>query len=93
MCDYGGNWDMERSELKEKLLGIVEEAMPQLEAKDVQTDLPLEEEYDVDSVSLIKIIVDAETMFGVKFDDKELALNKYENFDDMIDTIAQKMQA
>lgn len=84
---------MERSELKEKLLGIVEEAMPQLEAKDVQTDLPLEEEYDVDSVSLIKIIVDAETMFGVKFDDKELALNKYENFDDMIDTIAQKMQA
>ena len=49
-------------------------------------------EYGVDSVSLVKMIVDAEAAFDVKFDDRELALNKYENFDDVIDTIEKKLQ-
>ena len=50
------------------------------------------DEYGVDSVSLIKMIVDAEQTFNVKFDDRELALNKYENFDDVIEVIEEKLQ-
>lgn len=83
---------MEKSEIKEKLLGIIEEELPDVEADKVDTSASLADEYGVDSVSLIKMIVDAESTFDVKFDDRELALNKYESFDDVIDTIEKKLQ-
>lgn len=83
---------MEKKEIKEKLLGIIEEEMPDVEADKVDMKAPFTEEYGVDSVSLIKIIVDAEETFQVKFDDRELALNKYESFDDMVDIIESKLQ-
>ena len=83
---------MEKSEIKDKLLGIIEEELPDVEADKVDTSASLADEYGVDSVSLIKMIVDAEATFDVKFDDRELALNKYESFDDVIDTIEKKLQ-
>lgn len=83
---------MEKSEIKDKLLGIIEEELPDVEADKVDTSASLADEYGVDSVSLIKMIVDAEAAFDVKFDDRELALNKYESFDDVIDTIEKKLQ-
>lgn len=83
---------MEKSEIKEKFLGIVEEELPEVMAENVNTAASMVDEYGVDSVSLIKMIVDAEEAFDVKFDDKELALNKYKKFDDMIDIIEEKLQ-
>lgn len=83
---------MEKKEIKEKLLEIIEEEMPEVEADAVDTAASFVDEYDMDSVSLIKVIVDAENTFGVKFDDRELALNKYENFDDVIDVIEDKLK-
>ena len=83
---------MEKKEIKEKLLEIIEEEVPNVLAENLDTSASLVDEYDVDSVSLIKVIVDAEDAFGVKFDDRELALNKYENFDDMIDVIENKLK-
>jgi acyl carrier protein len=83
---------MEKKEIKEKLLEIVEEEMPEVEADKVDTAASFVDQYDVDSVSLIKVIVDAEDTFGVTFDDHELALNKYENFDDVIDVIDSKLK-
>lgn len=83
---------MEKKEIKEKLLEIIEEEMPEVEADAVDTSASFVDEYDMDSVSLIKVIVDAENTFGVKFDDRELALNKYENFDDVIDVIEDKLK-
>ncbi len=83
---------MEKKEIKEKLLEIIEEEMPEVEADKVDTSASFVDEYDVDSVSLIKVIVDAENTFGVTFDDRELALNKYENFDDVIDVIEDKLK-
>lgn len=83
---------MEKKEIKEKLLEIIEEEVPNVLAENLDTSASLVDEYDVDSVSLIKVIVDAESTFGVKFDDRELALNKYENFDDMIDVIENKLK-
>ena len=46
----------------------------------------------LDSVSLIKVIVDAEKEFDVAFDDRELALNKYENLNDVVELIEEKLQ-
>lgn len=83
---------MDKKEIKEKLLEIVEEEMPEVEADKVDTAASFVDEYDVDSVSLIKVIVDAENAFGIKFDDRELALNKYESFDDVIDVIENKLK-
>ena len=83
---------MEKKEIKEKLLEIIEEEVPNVLAENLDTSASLVDEYDVDSVSLIKVIVDAESAFGVKFDDRELALNKYENFDDVIDVIENKLK-
>ena len=83
---------MEKSEIKDKFLQIVEEELPDVEADKVDTSGSLEDDYGVDSVSLIKVIVGAEKVFDVKFDDRELALNKYESFDDVIDTIEKKLQ-
>lgn len=83
---------MDKKEIKEKLLEIVEDEMPEVEADKVDTAASFVDEYDVDSVSLIKVIVDAENAFGVKFDDRELALNKYESFDDVIDVIENKLK-
>lgn len=83
---------MEKSEIKEKMLEIIEEELPEVVADDIDTGASFADEYGVDSVSLIKMIVDAETAFDVKFDDHELALNKYDNFDDVIEVIEEKLQ-
>ena len=83
---------MEKSEIKEKFLEIIEEEMPEIEADKVDLEASFTDEYGVDSVSLIKVIVDAEEKFNVKFDDKELALNKYNNFEDVVDLIEEKLQ-
>lgn len=83
---------MEKSEIKDKLLEIIGEELPDVETDKVDTSASLADDYGVDSVSLIKMIVDAEAAFNVKFDDRELALNKYDNFDDVIDTIEKKLQ-
>ena len=82
---------MEKSEIKEKLLEIIEEEMPEVEADKIDMEASFTDEYGVDSVSLIKVIVDAEQTFDVKFDDKELALNKYSNFEDVVDLIEEKL--
>lgn len=83
---------MEKNEIKEKMLEIIEEELPEVDTKDLDTGASFTDEYGVDSVSLIKMIVDAENTFDVKFDDHELALNKYENFDDVIEVIEEKLQ-
>lgn len=83
---------MDKKEIKERLLEIIEEEIPDVETDGIDTTASFTDSYGVDSVSLIKIIVDAENAFQVKFDDRELALNKYANFDDMIDVIEKKLQ-
>lgn len=83
---------MEKNEIKEKLKGIIEEELPDVEVDKLDTQASFADEYGVDSVSLIKMIVDAEQEFDIKFDDRELALNKYDNFDDVIETIEKKIQ-
>ncbi len=82
---------MEKSEIKDKLLDIIEEEMPEVDKSAIDTSASLTDD-GLDSVSLIKVIVDAEKTFEIEFDDRELALNKYENLDDMVDLIEEKLQ-
>ena len=82
---------MEKRVIEEKLLEIIEEEMPQLQGSQVDMTASFVEEYDVDSVSLIKMIVSAEQVFQVKVDDREHALKKYESFEDVVEMIADKL--
>lgn len=82
---------MDKSEIKEKLLDIIEDEMPEIEKEKIDMSASLADD-GLDSVSLIKVIVDAEKTFEIDFDDRELALNKYANLDDMVDKIEEKLQ-
>lgn len=82
---------MEKNEIKDKLLDIIEEEMPEVDKNAIDTSASLSDD-GLDSVSLIKVIVDAEKAFDVAFDDRELALNKYENLNDVVDLIEEKLQ-
>lgn len=82
---------MEKKEIKEKLLDIIEEEVPEVDKNAIDTSASLSDD-GLDSVSLIKVIVDAEKEFDVVFDDRELALNKYENLNDVVELIEEKLQ-
>lgn len=82
---------MEKKEIKDKLLGIIEEEVPEVDKNAIDTSASLSDD-GLDSVSLIKVIVDAEKEFDVVFDDRELALNKYENLNDVVELIEEKLQ-
>ena len=65
---------MEKNEIKDKLLDIMEEEVPEVDKNAIDTSASLSDD-GLDSVSLIKVIVDAEKEFDVVFDDRELALS------------------
>ena len=48
-------------------------------------------EYGINSVSLIRLIVAAEQKFDVEFDDYELDLSAYDTFADLVATVAEKI--
>lgn len=82
---------MEKKEIEDKLLDIIEEEVPEVDKNAIDTSASLSDD-GLDSVSLIKVIVDAEKEFDVVFDDRELALNKYENLNDVVELIEEKLQ-
>ena len=82
---------MEKNEIKDKLLDIIEEEVPEVDKNALDTSASLSDD-GLDSVSLIKVIVDAEKEFDVVFDDRELALNKYDNLNDVVELIEEKLQ-
>ena len=51
---------MEKNEIKDKLLDIIEEEVPEVDKNALDTSASLSDD-GLDSVSLIKVIVDAET--------------------------------
>jgi acyl carrier protein len=70
---------------------VIEEDLPNIDTGSVDVGADFVEEYDVNSIQLIQLIVDSESKFDVSFDDKELALGNYKSFDDLIDKIDNKV--
>ncbi len=81
---------MDKEQIKGKVLDVAHEVMPELNS-DVDTEASLTDGYDVDSVSMIRMLVGIEKEFGVSYDDSELALYKYNNFDDVIESVEKKL--
>mgnify|MGYP000086021005 FL=1 len=82
---------MQKEEIKNKLMEVIDENLPNIDPEKVDVTADFVEEYDINSIQLIQLIVAAEKKFDVSFDDRELALNKYNSFDDVIDTIENKV--
>ena len=79
---------MQKEEIKNKLMEVIDENLPNIDSEKVDVIADFVEEYDINSIQLIQLIVAAEEKFDVSFDDRELALNKYNSFDDKIQNIS-----
>lgn len=83
---------MDKEQIKGKLLEVVEDVIPELEQKDIQMDASLTDDYNVNSVSMIRMLVELEDKFGVQYEDNELAIYKYATFDDVVDSLEKKLK-
>lgn len=82
---------MDKEQIKGKLLEVVEDVMPDLDADAIDMEASLTEDYDVNSVSMIRMLVEVEDKFGVAYDDNELAISKYPTFEDVVESIEKKL--
>lgn len=80
---------MDRDQITKKLEEVILDVMPELDS--VNMNVSIVNEYGINSVSIIKIIVAAEEKFDVSFTDYELALSSYDTFADLVATIAEKI--
>ena len=80
---------MEKEEVRLKLKALIEEEMPEL--GDVDMEKEIVSEYGINSVSLIRLIVAAESGFDISFSDYELALDDYKSFGDLAAVIKAKI--
>ncbi|MBE5933328.1 MAG: acyl carrier protein [Lachnospiraceae bacterium] len=80
---------MDKDQITKKLEEVILEEMPEFDS--VNMNASMVNEYGVNSVSLIRIIVAAEKKFDVEFDDYELDLSAYDTFADLVATVAGKI--
>jgi len=80
---------MEKEQIVKKVQEVVQEVMPDI--GDLDLNASIVNEYGVNSVSIIRIIVEAEKKFDVSFTDYELALSSYDTFADLVATIEEKL--
>ena len=80
---------MDRTQIESKLKEVIEEVMPEIENIDFSASIT--QEYGVNSVSLIRLILAVESKFDVSFNDYELALSSYDTFGDLAATVAEKL--
>ncbi len=80
---------MEKEQIVKKLEEVIHDVMPEI--GDINMNASITNEYGVNSVSLIRLIVAAESKFDVSFTDYELALSGYDTFGDLAATVAEKL--
>ena len=80
---------MDKDQIIKKLEEVILDVMPELDS--VNMNASIVNEYGVNSVSIIKIIVAAEEKFDVSFSDYELALSSYDTFNDLAVTVSEKL--
>lgn len=81
---------MDKEQINKKLEEVINDVMPDIE--DINMTSSIVDIYGVNSVSLIRLIVAAESKFDVSFSDYELALSSYDTFGDIAAVIAEKLE-
>lgn len=80
---------MDKEQIYKKLEEVISDVMPDIE--DINMTSSITDIYGINSVSLIRLIVAAESKFDVSFSDYELALSSYDTFGDIAAVIAEKL--
>ena len=80
---------MDKDQITKKLEEVIYEVMPTID--DINMNASITDVYGVNSVSLIKIIVELESKFDISFTDYELALSAYATFGDLLATVTEKL--
>ncbi len=80
---------MDKEQINKKLEEVIRDVLPDVE--DINMTSSITDIYGVNSVSLIRLIVAAESKFDVQFSDYELALSSYDTFGDLAATISEKL--
>ncbi|MCR4609642.1 MAG: acyl carrier protein [Eubacterium sp.] len=83
---------MEKEQIEKELIELIGEVLPEI-GDDVNLDSQIEQEYGANSISIIKLIVAAESKFGVEFTDYELALDNYSTFRNFADLLSKKIDS
>lgn len=82
---------MERQDLEAKVLQTVACVLPEIDISSIDMTAALTQEYGVNSVSIIQLIVELEKDFNVEFEDSELALGLYYDMNDVVAAVAAKL--
>ena len=82
---------MDKDTLTKKVLEVFSDILPDIDAGKLDMTAELTTEYGVNSVSLIRLLVAAESKFDISFTDYELALSDYDSFSDIAAVIAEKL--
>lgn len=80
---------MEKDQILKKLEEVIKDVLPDVESVDMNASIT--NVYGVNSVSIIRIIVAAESKFDISFTDYELDLSAYDTFADLAATVAEKL--
>ena len=83
---------MEKEQIEKELIELIGEVLPEI-GDDVNLDSQIEQEYGVSSISIIKLIVAAESKVGVEFTAYELALDNYSTFRNFADLLCKKIDS
>jgi acyl carrier protein len=80
---------MEKEQVAKELAELISEVMPELGEIDLKKDIV--NEYGINSVSIIRLIVAVESRFNISFTDYELDLASYRTFEQLADVVAKKL--
>jgi acyl carrier protein len=82
---------MDRKAVEKRVLKVFSDVMPEVDIASIDMTAELANEYGVDSVSIIQLIVELEKEFGAEFEDTELALGLYYDMNDVVAAVAAKL--
>lgn len=83
---------MGKEAVKTKVLQVVSDIFPDIDTDNIDLSAELTNEYGVNSVSIIQLIVALEREFDIEFEDSELALGLYYDMNDVITAVEAKVQ-
>jgi acyl carrier protein len=88
----GGSVDMRRDEIESKICDLVQ-TYSQFDGDNVQLDGDLREDYGIDSISLVELLVDIESQFDVTFDSSFLTYESFSTAGSIAEYISEKINA
>ena len=81
---------MLRSEIKKKLIDVMQMAMPSVDVDNINDDANLVTDIGLSSVGVLYIVIAIEEFFGIRFDDVGFA--DFATLGDVIDYIEKKVK-